>query len=149
MNDNLNDIHENCEREAAALRSQLRAITDKTGDGLTKLMNLPVTGFDNDGEETVSREAAAEIVRSLEANAGLQIAELQAERRRLEIRIVDIRVELNESQAEITRLWQIAYNGEYSKARNWGADHEQADTYALRVAGESSLEDLIRKAKEE
>ena len=28
-------------------------------DALIKIMNLPVTGFDNNGEETVNREAAA------------------------------------------------------------------------------------------
>lgn len=65
MTDNLNDIHENCEREAAVLRSQLRAIMNKTGDALTKIMQLPCAGFNNDGEETVSREAAAEIVQEL------------------------------------------------------------------------------------
>lgn len=51
-------------------------------------------------------------------------------------RIAELEAQLAEAQAEITRLWQIAYNGEYTKARNWGADHEQADTYAMRVAGE-------------
>lgn len=35
-------------------------------NALTKLMNLPVTGFDVNGEETVNREAAAEIVREIE-----------------------------------------------------------------------------------
>lgn len=68
---------------------------------------------------------------------------------KLESLLTQAGLDVAELQAEIARLWQIAYNGEYSKARNWGADHEQADTYALRVAGESSLEDIIRKAKEE
>ena len=35
-------------------------------DALTKIMNLPCAGFDNDGEETVNREAAAAIVQELE-----------------------------------------------------------------------------------
>ena len=65
MNANLNDIHENCEREAAALRSQLRAIMDKAGNALIKIMQLPYAGFNNDGEETISRDAAAEIVQEL------------------------------------------------------------------------------------
>ena len=51
-------------------------------------------------------------------------------------RIAELEAQLAEAQAELTRLWQLAYNGEYTKARNWGADHEQADAYAMRVAGE-------------
>ena len=35
-------------------------------DALTKIMSLPCAGFDNDGEETVNREAAAAIVQELE-----------------------------------------------------------------------------------
>ena len=43
-------------------------------DALTKIMNLPCAGFDNDGEETVNREAAAEIANEADA----RIAELEA-----------------------------------------------------------------------
>ena len=66
-------------------------------------------------------------------NAWDRVAE---ERRELEARIAELEAQLAEAQAELTRLWQLAYNGEYTKARNWGADHEQADAYAMRVAGE-------------
>ncbi len=34
---------------------------------LLEIMNLPCAGFDADGEETVNREAAAQIVERLEA----------------------------------------------------------------------------------
>ncbi len=34
---------------------------------LTEIMNLPCAGYDDDGEETVNREAVAEIVQRLEA----------------------------------------------------------------------------------
>ena len=44
-------------------------------DALVKIMNLPCAGFDGDGEETVNREAAAEIVRELDA----QIARMRVE----------------------------------------------------------------------
>ncbi len=42
---------------------------------LTEIMNLPTAGFDADGEETVNREAAAQIVERLE----VQLAAAQAD----------------------------------------------------------------------
>ena len=51
-------------------------------------------------------------------------------------RIAELEAQLAAARAELTRLWLIAYNGEYIKARNWGADHQQADTYARRAAGD-------------
>ena len=51
-------------------------------------------------------------------------------------RIAELEDQLAAARAELTRLWLIAYSGEYTKARNWGADHQQADTYARRAAGD-------------
>lgn len=42
-----------------------------------------------------------------------------------------------ELQTEITRLRQIVYTWEYSRAREWGLDHEKANEHAKRVAGEA------------
>ena len=52
------------------------------------------------------------------------------------LRIAELEDQLAAARAELTRLWLVAYNGEYTKARNWGADHQQADTYARRAAGD-------------
>ena len=41
-----------------------------------------------------------------------------------------------ELRAEISRLRLIVYTWEYSRARDWGADHEKANDHAKRIAGE-------------
>ena len=79
MNDNLNDIHANCEEEAAALRSQLRELQAQL-----------------DYEQERNLNSAA--------NAQLQIKELTVERDNWYDACIRAHTRIAELTAEITRL---------------------------------------------